>query len=61
MKYTAKEFIELVRKMRALQVKYRTTGIERNVLLNELRVMERQIDEAEITDISNLETNQPLV
>ena len=61
MKYTAKEFIELVMKMRALQVKYRTTGIERNVLLNELRVMERQIDEAEITDISNLETNQPLV
>lgn len=61
MKMTALEFIELVRKMRALQVKYRTTGIERNVLLNELRVMERQIDEAEITDISNLETNQPLV
>ena len=58
---TSLEFIELVRKMRALQVKYRTTGIERNVLLNELRVMERQIDEAEITDISNLETNQPLV
>lgn len=61
MKMTSLEFIELVRKMRALQVKYRTTGIERNVLLNELRVMERQIDEAEITDISNLETNQPLV
>ena len=61
MKMTSLEFIELVRKMRALHVKYRTTGIERNVLLNELRVMERQIDEAEITDISNLETNQPLV
>lgn len=61
MKMTAKEFIELVRKMREVQRMWLENGLDNVSQETELINLESQVDEAEVTDIYNLETNQPLV
>jgi hypothetical protein len=55
---TAAEFVDLVRRMRAAQKKYFRERTSQALI--ESKQLEKQVDEAEITDIHNLVTESPI-